>query len=119
MNYCAYAMFGGETWTTLVMLIALAAIAFFVAWISILAAENNGKITNVESNNNKKMKTDTNWFLGGSILIAAIIASTAMIYSAKLSIGGAAAENLNSAPAVENQTAAPAAPAQRSSGCGV
>lgn len=75
------------------------------------------------------MKKDPNYFLGGSIVIAAIMVATGFIYSAQLEVrnkipaGATASLTSHSAPdqsaSAYNQPPA-AAPAPRSSGgCGV
>lgn len=119
-------MFGGETITTIVMIVFSAGLLLFLAWVLIDSLNNK---TNKKHMNEEQVKNEPNYLLGGSIVVAAIMVATGLIYSASISAGATipagsiASTDSHSAPdqATPAYSQPPAAaPAPRSSGgCGV
>lgn len=126
INYCTRAMFGGEVITTLVMTLFSAGLLFFLGWVLIDALNNK---TNKQKTMNEEQIKKPNYFLAGSLVIGAVILSSAWVYSAKIDArggvpaGSEASGKSHSAPASAYGQQQPAAqeqaPARRSGGCGV
>ncbi len=109
-SYCIYAMFGGDTASSLVMAVSLALFAFFMIWLLIKTIEKEKM--NEKNDSLEQKKPDM--LLAASILISAILVSGGWIYSASITSGSEKAAKERSAPAAVQTNYQP-----KSQGCGV